>query len=221
MLLNAWIKHSVPSWRWMKGTHRSMRMCSPTGRQRECAPPRRGEARPEGVRARTGNGGAGYRRGCEAVLARRAAYIVGCVGTRLAGDALNLICVRSVDDSVERSNPGFTCFDVIVAVGSVCHVDLLHVIVFIHSAFNRNKLGGLRARGCRLGHVVWCSAVVRSFIPVRLWNCRRGDVRLLRRRVLGGHGHHPLQDRLGGGGLGDVRTCVDIPDRRRFALGLT
>ena len=57
-------------------------MCSPIGKQRECAPPRRGEARPGGVRARTGNGGASCRRGCDAVLARQAAYTAGCVGAR-------------------------------------------------------------------------------------------------------------------------------------------
>ena len=62
-----------------------MRTCSPTGRQHECAPPRRGEARHDGVRARTGNGGAGCRRGCEAVHAKRASYIVGCVVAGLAG----------------------------------------------------------------------------------------------------------------------------------------
>ena len=158
-------------------------------------------------------------------------------GSEVGGDALNVICVRSVDEFPQCSNPGFTCFDVIVAVGNACHVDLLHGIVFIYSTFNRNKIGGRRARRCRLGHVAWCSVVVRSCIPVRLWNGLRGDGRLLRRgvlvavmilnhyiitaTVLGSHGYHPPQDRLGGGGLGDVRTSVDIPDRRRFALGLT
>ena len=119
------------------------------------------------------------------------------------------------------SSDHWTGVDVIVAFGNICHVDLLHVLVFIYIAFNRNKLGGRRARRCRLGYVTWCSVVVRRRIPVRLRNGRRGDGRFLRRGVLGSHGHPPLKDRLGVGGLGDVRTCVDIPDGHRFALGLT
>ena len=44
MLLNAWIRQRAPCWLWTNGTLRSAVMCTPTGRQHECAPAwRRGD----------------------------------------------------------------------------------------------------------------------------------------------------------------------------------